>query len=183
VLTNNIKKDLLKLARKSIISVLKDEKLDLSPYKKYSEKRAVFVTLNKNNDLRGCIGYIQAHYPSYLAVRNAARQAAFEDPRFEPVTLDEVDELEIEISVLTPLKEVFVNKPEDYLKKIIIGKHGLLIKKGCYQGLLLPQVPVDYGWNQETFLENLCLKAGMMRNDWKEPGVKIYNFEAVIFQE
>jgi AmmeMemoRadiSam system protein A len=139
------------------------------------ENRGAFVTLNKHGQLRGCIGTIQPSRPLYQVVEEMAAAAAFEDSRFDPLTVQELKDLELEISVLTPLQRV------KNIQEIEIGKHGLYIKKGFYSGLLLPQVATDYNWSRQTFLEETCRKAGMDRNAWKEKGTEIYMFSADIF--
>jgi AmmeMemoRadiSam system protein A len=118
------------------------------------EKRGVFVTLKKRGQLRGCIGYIQPFRPLEQAVREMALAAAFQDPRFSPLSRDELGEISVEISVLSPLKRI--ERPEE----IEVGKHGLYIVLGNRSGLLLPQVATEYGWDALTFLEETCYKAG-----------------------
>jgi AmmeMemoRadiSam system protein A len=139
------------------------------------EKRGAFVTINKRGQLRGCIGYIQPYKPLYQTVEEMAAQAAFNDPRFDPVTERELPDLEIEISVLTPLRRI-----KD-VEEIEVGKHGILIEKGFYSGLLLPQVATEYGWDRKTFLEHTCLKAGLPTDAWKDKDVVISIFSADIF--
>ena len=133
--------------------------------------------MKKHGELRGCIGYIEGIKPLWEAVRDMARAAALEDPRFPPVRPEEVPELEIEISVLTPLWRV-----KD-IKDIVIGRDGLIIRKGWRQGLLLPQVATEYGWDVKTFLEHTCLKAGLPRDAWKDPEAEIWAFSAEVFSE
>ena len=139
------------------------------------EKRGAFVTINKLGQLRGCIGYVQPYKPLYQTVEEMAAQAAFNDPRFDPVTEMELPDLEIEISVLTPLRRI-----KD-VEEIEVGKHGILIEKGFYSGLLLPQVATEYGWDRKKFLEHTCLKAGLPTNAWMEKDVAISIFSADIF--
>lgn len=139
------------------------------------EKRGAFVTINKGGQLRGCIGYIQPYKPLYQTVEEMAAQAAFHDPRFNPVTKAELPDLEIEISVLTPMKRI-----KD-IEEIEVGKHGILMEKGPYSGLLLPQVATEYGWDRKTFLEHTCLKAGLAKDAWKDEDVVISIFSADIF--
>jgi hypothetical protein len=139
------------------------------------ENRGAFVTLHRRGQLRGCIGYIEAHNPLHKTIEEMAEAAAFRDPRFLPVTEKEFQELEIEISVLTPLKRV-----RD-INEIEVGKHGLYIKKGWYSGLLLPQVATEYGWDRKTFLEHTCQKAGLPPDMWKDKAAEIYTFSADIF--
>lgn len=140
------------------------------------EPRGVFVTIKKHGELRGCIGYVRAIKPLWQAVMEMAEAAAFQDPRFPPVGPSELKDLEIEISVLTPLREI-----KD-VKEIEVGRHGIMIERPpYYSGLLLPQVATEYGWDRVTFLEQTCLKAGLPRNAWREPGTRIYVFSADIF--
>jgi len=139
------------------------------------EQRGAFVTLNKHGSLRGCIGYIEGYKPLYEAVAEMAEAAAFRDPRFMPLTQDELKDIEIEISVLTPLKRI------TDINQIEVGKHGIYIKKGFYSGLLLPQVATEYGWDRITFLEQTCRKAGLPPDAWKEKDTEIYIFSADIF--
>ena len=129
-----------------------------------------------NGELRGCIGYPLPVKPLYQAVMEMAVAAATEDYRFHPLSPDELDQLSIEISVLTRPKKV--NRTEE----IIVGRHGIIISKGYNQGLLLPQVPVEYGWDLETYLSHGCLKAGLPPDEWRR-GVNIEVFEAQVFSE
>jgi hypothetical protein len=139
------------------------------------ENRGAFVTINKRGQLRGCIGYIEGHGPLYKTIEEMAEAAAFRDPRFSPVTEKELPDLEIEISVLTPLKRI------TDVNEIEVGKHGIYIKKGWYSGLLLPQVATEYGWDRKTFLEHTCQKAGLPTSAWKDKNTEIYIFSADIF--
>lgn len=139
------------------------------------ENRGAFVTIHKKGQLRGCIGYIEGHGPLHKTIEEMAEAAAFRDPRFTPVKEKELPELELEISVLTPLKKI-----KD-MNEIEVGKHGIYIKKGWYSGLLLPQVATEYGWDRQTFLEHTCQKAGLPSNTWKEKDTEIYIFSADIF--
>ena len=139
------------------------------------ENRGAFVTIQKKGQLRGCIGYIEGRGPLYQTVEEMAEAAAFRDPRFTPVTEKELADLNIEISVLTPLKKI------TDVNEIEVGKHGIYIKKGWYSGLLLPQVATEYGWDRQTFLEHTCNKAGLPSNAWKDKSTEIYIFSADIF--
>jgi AmmeMemoRadiSam system protein B/AmmeMemoRadiSam system protein A len=136
-----------------------------------------FVTLEKRGQLRGCIGHVRAYKPLERTVMEMAVQAAFHDPRFPPVTADELPGLSIEISVMSPLSEV-----RD-ISEIEVGTHGLVIQDGSRSGLLLPQVATDYGWDRETFLEHTCAKAGLPPDAWKMEGVSILKFTAEVFGE
>ena len=143
--------------------------------KTLKEKRGAFVTINRKGQLRGCIGYIQPYKPLYQTIEEMAVKAAFHDPRFNPVTEAELSDLEIEISVLTPMKRI-----KD-VEEIEVGKHGILIEKGFHSGLLLPQVATEYGWDRKTFLEHTCLKAGLSKDAWKDEDTVISVFSADIF--
>ena len=172
-------KKMLSLARKAIEQYFSksDENLLAESTSAMKEKRGAFVTLHKHGQLRGCIGYIEAFMPLDQAVAELAVKAAIEDPRFPSMEKEELDEIDIEISVLTPLERI--DDPE----KVIIGQHGLYLKSGFASGLLLPQVATQYGWDRETFLEQTCWKAGLPSNAWKEADTEIYTFSAEIFGE
>ncbi|MGQ9647000.1 MAG: AmmeMemoRadiSam system protein B [Thermodesulfobacteriota bacterium] len=139
------------------------------------ENRGAFVSIHKKGQLRGCIGYIEGRGPLHRTIEEMAEAAAFRDPRFNPVTEKEVPDLDIEISVLTPLKKI------SDVNEIEVGKHGIYIKQGWYSGLLLPQVATEYGWDRRTFLEHTCLKAGLPPHAWKDKDTEIYIFSADIF--
>jgi hypothetical protein len=119
----------------------------------------------------------------FNALEDAAISAAIEDPRFPPVKYTELDSITFEVTVLTPPKKIVVSKPEEYLSKIKVGRDGLIVKYGFYSGLLLPQVPVEYGWNVEEFLEHTCEKAGLLENYWRNSETEIQKFEGIIFKE
>ena len=135
----------------------------------------MFTTLHLKGHLRGCIGHIFAANPLYKAVIETAAAAAFDDPRFVPVTAEEADSLQIEISVLSPLVPI---QPKD----VVIGKHGLLVTHQGRRGLLLPQVPIEWEWDREQFLTELCHKAGLPGDAWKH-GVQLEAFTAEVFGE
>jgi hypothetical protein len=139
------------------------------------ENRGAFVSLHKKGQLRGCIGYIEGKGPLHKTIEEMAEAAAFRDPRFSPVAEKELSELDIEISVLTPLRKI------TDIQEIEVGKHGIYIKKGWYSGLLLPQVATEYGWDRKTFLEHTCQKAGLPSSAWKDKDIEIYIFSADIF--
>lgn len=146
-----------------------------APSKTLKEKRGAFVTLHKRGRLRGCIGYIQGIRPLYQAVIDMAEAAAFDDPRFPAVTKEEFPELDLEISVLSPLSQV------EELSEIQIGRHGLYITLGAFSGLLLPQVATENGWDRETFLEQTCLKAGLPPEAYRDEEARLYLFSAEVF--
>jgi len=171
------KRFLKRVAVKSIEQAVKGARFaDLAPSTPHiSEKRGVFVTLKLHGQLRGCIGYIQPFKPLAEAVREMAKAAAVDDDRFPPVTPREIDELDIEITVLSPL--IRVSNIDD----ILVGRDGLLIRYGFQSGVLLPQVAIEHEWNRETFLAETCHKAGLPPETWREPRAEIYRFSAVIF--
>jgi uncharacterized protein (TIGR00296 family) len=178
---------LVSLARKAIEHYFSTEQ-KLVPDKAegvLGQRRGVFVTLESfpSHELRGCIGYPLPIKELAFAVVDNALNAAFEDPRFPPISRQELDSITIEVSVLSVPQKINVRSPEDYPKKIKVGRDGLIIEYGYSSGLLLPQVPVEWNWNEVEFLENLCQKAGLPRNMWKSPSAKISSFQAVIFAE
>ncbi|ANF22757.1 TIGR00296 family protein [Thermococcus piezophilus] len=151
------------------------------------EKMGVFVTLNRHNvppqmSLRGCIGFPLPIYPLVEATIKAAIYAAIDDPRFPPVKESELDDIVIEVSVLTP-PEIIEGPPEERPRKIKVGQDGLIIEKGIHSGLLLPQVPVEWGWDEEEFLAQICWKAGLPPDCWLDEDTKVYRFTAEIFEE
>lgn len=177
--TDEEKRELLSIARKALVAYAKDHRHGKTnpEHKRLQEKGAAFVTITKSGALRGCIGHIEARLPLHLCVREMAIAAGFEDPRFSKIELNEIDNIELEISVLSSL--VPVKGPED----IMIGRDGLNIIRKPRSGLLLPQVSKKYQWDAKTFLEETCIKAGLNANDWKEPDTKIFRFEADVFSE
>jgi AmmeMemoRadiSam system protein B/AmmeMemoRadiSam system protein A len=178
-LSKREQKALLACARKTLEETVTQGRITPAETKDKAllEKRGVFVTLTKNGKLRGCIGYIMPIMPLYRAVSDMTVSAASRDPRFPPVAKEELQDIHIEISVLSPLKNI------DDPREIEIGKHGLFIVRGNNQGLLLPQVATEYMWSREEFLKQTCLKAGLPSNAWREKGTKIYSFSAQIFSE
>ena len=140
-----------------------------------NEKRGAFVSLHKHGQLRGCIGYVQGVKPLAETINDMAIAAAFQDPRFPPLKENELSDLDIEISVLTPMKQI------SDINQIEVGKHGLMMIKGPYSGLLLPQVATQYNWDRQTFLSETCQKAGLSANAWKDEDTEIYIFSADIF--
>ncbi len=167
---------LLRAAHLAIEGALRGEGLDIAaPSRHLAELRAVFTTLHLRGDLRGCVGYAFPVYPLYRTVLETAVAAAYGDSRFWPVTEIELPELKIEISVLSPLMEI---APE----QVEVGKHGLIITQGQRRGLLLPQVPVEHGWDVERFLCESCVKAGLPSDAWKSDA-KLEAFTAEVFWE
>ena len=183
-------KFLIELARNTVKNYLEKGETIKPPketHKKLFEKCGVFVTINsvKNGEkeLRGCIGYPYPTNPLVEAVIDSAINAATEDPRFEPLSPNELSKVVFEVSVLTPPEPVEVKDPKEYLIKIKAGEDGLIVEKGYYKGLLLPQVPVEWGWCEEEFLCQCCMKAGLPPDSWLTKGAKIYKFKAIIFEE
>jgi uncharacterized protein (TIGR00296 family) len=184
---------LIKFARDNIEFFLQNSKRIAIPddlKNKFKDNYGAFVTLNvynvKGNPLRGCIGYIEPNFPLYDVVHKVSVSSAIEDSRFPPVNLEEMDNIVIEISILTPPKLIEVSDPNEYLEKIVIGQDGLIAEKVMRRGLLLPQVPVDYdrNWDVETFLQHTCSKAWLSPDAWRDiKSTKIYSFQAILFEE
>lgn len=181
-LSDEDKQYLLDLARQSIAARLGGRGPEAPP-KPASEllrrELGAFVTLKRGGQLRGCIGNIIGQGPLYRTVWNMARAAAFEDPRFRPLAAAELDDLDFEVSVLSPVEPC----PDPGL--VEVGRHGLIVRQegrqGARQGLLLPQVPVEWGWDREQFLAQTCRKAGLPASAWRDPATEIYWFEALVF--
>ena len=181
---------LVKLARETVTQYLKNGKT-LKPPKetpaKLFQQCGVFVTINTSHglerNLRGCIGYPYPTSPLVEAVIDSAINASTQDPRFEPITLDELGNVVFEVSVLTPPELVKTSNPKEYVKQIKVGEDGLIIERGYHKGLLLPQVPIEWGWAEEEFLCQCCMKAGLPPDSWLTKDAKIYKFRAIIFDE
>ena len=183
---------LIQFARDNIENYLKHSKRISVPEEikqKFGDNYGAFVTLNtyniSGNPLRGCIGYIEPTYPLYNVIHRVSVSSATEDPRFPSVSLKEMDNIVIELSILTPPKLIEVSDPKEYLEKIVIGRDGLIAEKGMRRGLLLPQVPVDHdrNWSVEEFLNHTCQKAWLPSDSWKDKSTKIYSFQAILFEE
>lgn len=170
-------KDLLrKLAHDTIEARLFNKKIPpVEIPENLKQYQGAFVTIKKKGELRGCIGYIKGYLPLHETIEKMAVQAAFHDPRFDPLRKDEFKDIELEISVLTPLKKI------NNIEEIEVGVHGIYIEKGFNSGLLLPQVATEYGWDRKTFLEHTCYKAGISKDAYKEKDTDIYIFSADIF--
>ena len=179
MLDKSDKSTLLKLARRTLEIYFKQEPVETvqADRPELLEYKGAFVTLHQGEDLRGCIGQLQPDRELYKVVQHCTLGAAFEDSRFPPLQHEELEGLDIEISVLTPFSRI-----KD-IDEITVGKHGLYIVQGYYRGLLLPQVAEQYGWDSNTFLEQTCYKAGLNESAWKDPRTEIYIFEADIFSE
>ena len=179
-LSQSEKDELMGIARKSVETSVRDHKVYDAPAPKseaLAHERGAFVTLHLNGDLRGCIGYVAPIKPLYLTVRDVAREAALHDSRFRPVTTGELAGLQYEISVLSPMRRV------GDVKEIQVGLDGLLIRKGGVEGLLLPQVATEEHWDRNTFLQQVCYKARLPLNAWKDPAADLFRFTALVFEE
>lgn len=183
-------KILVQLARKAVEEYLKNRKRISPPEvipKKLLQLCGVFVTINSvkhgGKELRGCIGYPYPTTPLAQAVIESAISSATQDPRFYPLSLSELDTVVFEVSVLTPPQMIDVEKPGEYPSKIKVGEDGLIVERGMFKGLLLPQVPVEWKWDDEEFLCQCCIKAGLPPDCWLLEGTKIYKFQAIIFEE
>ena len=177
---------LVKTARQAVTEFLSNGnriKLEAEYEKKFSFDSGVFVTLNKPGGLRGCIGFPMPEKKLSYAIIEGAIAAATEDPRFPPVTTKELDDITFEVTVLTPPMKIDVSDPMEYLTKIKVGRDGLIVRHSFYSGLLLPQVPGEYGWNVEEFLQHTCHKAGLEKDFWKSGKAKIEKFEGIVFKE
>ncbi|HVI07677.1 MAG TPA: AmmeMemoRadiSam system protein A [Candidatus Binatia bacterium] len=167
---------LLRIGHDSILSRAEEREISFAPPTAHlAENRGVFTTLYLLGQLRGCVGYVLPACPLYRAVAETARAAAFEDTRFVPVTVEEAPHLEIELSVLSPPSPIDPGQIE-------VGRHGLLIAFQGRRGLLLPQVPVEHGWDRITFLEQTCRKAGLPADAWQK-GAIVEGFTAEVFGE
>ncbi|NIO49954.1 MAG: AmmeMemoRadiSam system protein A [Candidatus Aminicenantes bacterium] len=178
LLNKDQQKILLGLARQAIEHYLKTGNVPKPKIEdeQLKEKRGAFVTLKVNDQLRGCIGYPLPYKPLWETITDVAISAATQDLRFESITLEELPDTKIEISVLSLPRSI-----KD-IKEIEVGKHGIIISKGPCKGLLLPQVPVEWNWDLETYLSHGCLKAGLDEDEWKK-GVDIEIFSAQVFSE
>lgn len=181
---------LVNLARKAVENYLKHKKQISVPEntpKKLTRPHGVFVTIKKietgKKKLRGCIGYPYPSSPLAQAVVVSAVNSATQDPRFYPLSLNELDKVVFEVSVLTPPQLIKVEKPNKYPANINIGQNGLIVERNVFKGLLLPQVPVELEWNEEEFLSQCCIKASLSPDCWLIKGTKIYKFNAIIFEE
>ena len=177
---------LVKTARKVVEEYLISKnkmKLDEKFENCFSFNSGVFVTLNDQSGLRGCIGFPLPDKKLHIVLKDAAIAAATDDPRFPKVEPEELDKITFEVTVLTPPEEIKVDDPKDFPSKIKVGQDGLIVKFGLNSGLLLPQVPVEYGWNSEEFLRHTCEKAQLPNDIWKNSQTKIMKFEGVVFKE
>ena len=167
---------LLRLAHRSIEAAIAGVTVEMIPPNDHlAEHRGAFTTLHLDGKLRGCIGYVFPTQSLYRTVAETARAAAFDDPRFEPVNEEQAPRLKIEISVLSLLRPAAA-------EQVVIGKHGLVVQQGSRRGLLLPQVPLEWDWDRETFLAQTCLKAGLPSDAWLR-GAELHVFTAEVFGE
>ncbi|HEY4641283.1 MAG TPA: AmmeMemoRadiSam system protein A [Thermoanaerobaculia bacterium] len=179
-LSEEQRKTLLRIARQSIAAVLDGRSPDWKAEdfdETLRRPAGAFVTLTREGDLRGCIGSIHAVEPLYKAVASSAISAAFRDPRFPSLRPGELEQLEIEISVMGPIERVA------NIEEIVVGRDGLIISRGAYAGLLLPQVATEYGWDRRTFLEQTCRKAGLPPDAWRAQDCRTEKFSAFVFGE
>ncbi len=178
-LSGQQKKMLLDIARTTIENIVSGKTLpDFSiDDSLLNEKCGAFVTIHHKGNLRGCIGNIIGHSSLWETVRKMAVEASQNDPRFPPVSIYELKEIDIEISVISPFEKI-----ED-IENIKVGEHGIFIKQGYHQGLLLPQVATEYSWDRKEFLEHTCMKAGLGRECYKNPASEIFIFSATVFGE
>lgn len=172
------RQDLLRAARRTLEEYLSTRRTPVIETSSASlmEDRGAFVTLHRGSQLRGCIGTFEASGPLLNTVQRMAVAAATTDPRFPPVTPDELPELWIEISALSPLREASADQIE-------VGVHGVYITSGFRRGVLLPQVATENGWDRETFLDHTCIKAGLSKSDWRDQSTRIEVFTAEVFGE
>jgi len=188
-INNDEGKLLVKIARDAIETYIKEGRKIAPPKdlpEKLYNKSGVFVTINickDGNELRGCIGHPYPDVALIEAIIDSGIAAAVSDPRFDPIIVDELDEVIIEVSVLTTPKLIVVKTPREYPSKVQLGEDGLIVKWAWGSGLLLPQVPVEYNWSVEEFLSHTCMKAGATPDTWLSPDTKIYKFQAIIFGE
>lgn len=178
-LSEKERRTLLSMARLAIEAPLKpvSRPADFEITPTMSELRGAFVTIKRSGQLRGCIGTFSSQNPLAETINNMARSAAFNDPRFAPLKGEELPEIDLEISVLTPLA------PIEDVNEIEVGRHGIYIRKGGASGVLLPQVATENDWDRDTFLMKTCLKAGLGTDAWKDPDTEILIFSAEIFGE
>lgn len=183
LLTNDEGAMAVRAARAAIEhAVAKRPKVSLNLTQVFDGKRGVFVTLTKSGTLRGCIGFPYPVMPLGEAIVHAAGAAALEDPRFPPVTKEELGAISLEVTILT-VPEPLEGEPAKRPQQVIVGKHGLIVRGMGTSGLLLPQVATEYGWDAKTFLDHTCMKAGLSERCWTSKNVEILTFEGQIFSE
>jgi AmmeMemoRadiSam system protein A len=174
--TDDQKQALVTLAREAVAGATRGERTPPATAGDFPEASGAFVTLKREGRLRGCIGTLECRRSLAEEVARVAVSAAREDPRFAPLTAEELDGLDVEVSVLGPLEEIDPRDPA----AIEIGRHGLVVEQGYRRGLLLPQVATEWEWDRETFLDQTCVKAGLPPAAWRQ-GAKVYRFAAEVF--
>jgi hypothetical protein len=181
---------LVKLARDTVELYVKEGEKPAPPDNvpdHLRRKSGVFVTLNRISgekpQLRGCIGRPYPTEPLIVATINSAVDAAVNDPRFPPVSPSELEEILIELSVLTPPQKIDYSDPQELISKVKIGRDGLIASREMRRGLLLPQVPVEWNWDVKEYLKHTCNKAGLPADAWRDPGTEFLSFQAEIFGE
>ncbi len=175
----------VKAARMIIEAKVKGDKYpDIDYPDRFDKKMGVFVTINKHptGDLRGCIGYPEPIFTLKMALEKAA-ESATNDPRFPPLGEDELSGIVVEVTLLTPPEEIDYENPDELIQKINCGKDGLIISRGPYKGLLLPQVPVEHDWDEDEFLSHTCRKAGLTAKSWRKGDCSVEKFQGEIFAE
>jgi AmmeMemoRadiSam system protein A len=169
---------MLELARKAIVTYLEQGREIVPPQENFlNEPSGAFVTLTRRGMLRGCIGALEALLPLGETIAKCAVSSAVRDPRFSPLQIEELDQLHVEISVISPMQ--LAKDPEE----IIVGTHGVMIELQNRRGLLLPQVPVEHQWDRDTFLRHVCIKAGLNPDEWRNPTARLQIFTAEVFGE
>ena len=178
-LNSEEKQALLGIARSAIAGELNMKKPPPAPVSspRLESRSGAFVSLHKRGALRGCIGRFESQGPLIETIKDMAKAAAFEDPRFPPLKPNELDEVDVEISVLTPMRRI------DDLEEIEVGRHGLYMVRGPMRGVLLPQVATEYHWDRQAFLEHTCQKAGLEKDCWRDDRTEIFVFSAEVFGE
>ena len=183
MLTYELKRELLGIARSSIAAALQQRPArtrdvpETQPSEELLQPRGAFVTIRIEGELRGCIGYMESVLPLAEVVAEVAVKAALDDPRFPPLTLRELDQATLEISILSPLRRIRSKE------EVVVGTHGLMLESGFGKGVLLPQVATEYGWSAEEFLEAVSRKSGLHRLAWREPDARISVFTAEVIDE
>jgi len=177
MLTRDTQRQLLAIARAALEARVRGTRVPESGSKGASQPgQGAFVTIFCNGELRGCLGRVTSDWPLPDLVRHLAQEVADSDPRFTPVAPHELQDIALEVSVLTPEREI------RSIDEIELGRHGLIVEQGSRKGLLLPQVPTEHGWDRETFVSQTCLKAGLPADAWRH-GARLLVFEAQVFGE
>jgi len=177
---------LVKTARRIVTEYLNSRtkaKLDEKFVTNFSFNSGVFVTLNNQVGLRGCVGFPLPDKKLYNVLVDAAIASATEDPRFPSVNSQELEEITFEVTVLSPPEVIHVSDTTEYPSQIKVGRDGLIVKRGFNSGLLLPQVPIEYRWTEEEFLSHTCEKAGLPKDCWKDKETQVQKFEGIVFKE